>query len=173
MNGYLNYSVTKESDAVEKYFCEKFSEAKFLPMSKDQTEILFKILLTKWSEEQQADIEKTLLIKSSTYFVLHKRIEKMFNITMDVKSKVFLSTIINSVGTAVMYGTYTAYKMKILKIKHLTINILCESIFPWGFLDDDTLDVLWKNQKVWRANQKEFGSDNLLDYNTAIQSLIQ
>jgi hypothetical protein len=69
-----------------------------------------------------------------------------------------------------MYSYYIAYQMKKKGIgKKLTLEEICMSIFPNGLFDSESMDEIWDKQKV---NRDGSGSDNLLDYRKASESLI-
>ena len=83
-----------------------------------------------------------------------------------------LSTLFDSFGKVVMYGTYLAYWAKKNNKKIITIDDFCTYIFPFGVPNEKELDELWEEQKVKRPDNV-ICSDNLLDYGKATISLIQ
>lgn len=160
----LKIENTKQPDAVEKIFCQPFEKLKRYPVNGENMEILMKLLLYKNAFDDIPDNEKPFI-----YQLIEKRIKYCFTYKIeDPRLLIFLSLIAESPGKAVMYLAYLQYWCRKSGAQVLTLEIFCESIFPWGFPSDDDMHKLWDEQKV---NRDSSGSDNLLDYATAYQSI--
>jgi hypothetical protein len=61
--------------------------------------------------------------------------------------------------------------MKKLGIDFLDIEKICTDIFPTGFFTEKSLHDHWDIQKV--KTEGNYGSDNLLDYRSASESLMK
>ena len=90
---------------------------------------------------------------------------------MNKKTMIMISCICSSPGEAVMYVYYLLYKTKKLGLKELSFEKMSMEIFPFGFFANDTLSYYWDTQKLNR-DVKDRGSDNLLDYPDAMESLV-
>lgn len=161
----LEFETTKQADAVEKIFCVRFSKLKTFPMSDANSEILVKLLLAKNVIKDIAEKEKPWL-----YQIIEKRIQLCFTFKIsDPRLILFIALVAGSPGTAVMYLAYLQYWCKQNNIKELDLDIFCERIFPMGFPCENDLHELWDSQKINRPDSN--GSDNLLDYSSAYQSI--
>lgn len=100
------------------------------------------------------------LIDSFIVQVFLKRIEVMTTLKISLGGLIILSLHLTSPGTAVMYAYYLYYKLPENTL--VTLNIISEKLFPWGFFSDKQLNDIWDAQKV---SAKEFGgTDNMIDY---------
>jgi hypothetical protein len=102
--------------------------------------------------------------------ILEDRLKKI-GCSLDKPSRLLVSTACKSPGEAVMYSSYIRYKMKELAIDFLDIEKLCGEIFPGGFFTEKTLREHWDMQKVNTGGNP--GSDNLLDYLKAYESMMK
>ncbi len=158
----LQSKVIKQKNAVEKYFCEPFDKAQRVPMSKENTEILMRLLMTKELGDVPEN-KKPFLVK-----VIEGRLKTSLSFSInDSRLILFIAIISQTPGTAIMYLTYLQYWCKRNQTKEIDLEKFCE-IFPMGFPDKKDLLKIWDGQKVLRG---EGGSDNLLDYQSAMLSI--
>ena len=158
----LQNKIIKQENAVEKYFCEPFDKVQRVPMSEENTGFLMKLLMMKGLKEPP-EKDKPFLIK-----VIESRLKTAFSFSIkDNRLRLFIAIISQTPGTAIMYLTYLQYWCKKNKTKEIDLEKFCD-IFPMGFLNEKDLEKIWDGQKVLRG---EGGSDNLLDYQSAMLSI--
>lgn len=96
--------------------------------------------------------------------VIEKRISASHTFsTSDFRLILFLASVSETPGCAILYLWYIQYWCYSNKIKEIDLDIFCNRIFPNGFLSQKNLQKIWDNQKV--INAPKFSSDNLVDYN--------
>jgi hypothetical protein len=166
---YLDYEVTELPDGIEKIFCEPLDQGgERVELDEIQIQI---ITLAMVSSKEKTDYMYEKL-KSEHYLslILEDRL-KSINCKTDNGVKILITYSCKSPGEIVMYTYYLAYKMKKLGIEFLDMETMCLKIFPKGFFSSETLEKYWDNQKVnTRGNR---GSDNLLDYRKAAESIMK
>ena len=167
---YLDYSVTKQKDAIETYFCEPLDKnGKKEAMTDDLSKVFITLCMVKDGEveEMYEEFKKV----SHIFKILESRAE-FAGLKADKKTMIMISCICSSPGGAVMYVYYLLYKIKKLGLNELSFEKMSTDIFPFGFFSDDTLSYYWDTQKVNRGVEG-MGSDNLLDYSEAAKSLTE
>jgi hypothetical protein len=160
----LNKEETLNPSAIEEHFCKPLDKFKPKQLSEQQMQLMLVILMTK--DEDVPKFEKEFSEVYWFYEAIEKRINSCFTYTMDVKAKVLLATWCESIGDVVMYLTLLQYKCKQRGVKNLT----CEPLglmFGDGIIDRAFMHEIWDKQKVYSNG----GSDNLIDYATALKSL--
>jgi len=155
---YLSFEKTKEQNAIEMEFCIPFSKAIMSPMSDQLARICFMMLMNP-----EANIPE--LEESFIYRMLDSRLQ-CFTFKMSKPAKYFVSALCESPGDVVMYLTYLQYLASIRSRRDLDMEFV-RNEFPVGFPGSEELHRLWLGQKVSR----DHGSDNLLDYGTAMKSI--
>ena len=167
----LDTKTIKDPQSAENIFCKAFDKAPFnVQMGKTEMRV-FSIAL---------QFEKKLLDKDPfsnvpekelpfTVQLVRKSLKGRFTFEMSDSLQVFIGMIGKSAGTCIMYLTYLQYKAKKLGVKEITATIFAKDIFPTGFPSEENLQKLWDSQKV--KSEKSGGSDNLLDYQSALVSI--
>jgi len=89
--------------------------------------------------------------------VIIKRVDVCFKYKMDIKMIIFLASICNNPAEAVMYIWFFHFWCKKNNIELLTLNEVCENVFPWGVMKEERLNEIWKMQKINNI------PDNLVD----------
>lgn len=159
----IDIEITNQEDSIEKLFCEPFEKLKPVPMTKENTGLLLKLLLGN-KEYKLPEDEKPFILK-----VIESRAKSSFTFKLnDQRLSLFMTLLCDSPGAAVMYLTYMQYWCKKNDVKEPDIETLCE-MFPYGFPSNDDLYKAWTNQKIRREGVP--GSDNLLDYSKASKSI--
>lgn len=160
----LKNEETKNPSAIEEHFCKPLD--KFVPqqMSVDQMQLMMVIGMAK--QEELVKLEKEFSEVFWFYPAIQKRIDACFTYTMDAKAKMLLATWCNSIGDMVMYLTLLQYKCKQGGVRTLNYEGL-GMMFANGIIDREYMHKIWDATKV----ERESGSDNLVDYATALQSL--
>lgn len=161
----LKQETINQEDAVEQYFCKPFDVAKRYPLTEENSMFLIDLLF-KNSTFSIPDKDKPFLVQ-----LIEKRLQYSFSFKInDARLILFIAIISRTPGTAIMYLTYLQYWCKKNQRKEIDLKLFCESIFPWGFPSESNLSKIWDNQKLKREKDY-FGSDNLIDYQTAIKSI--
>lgn len=157
----LQTKLIKQKNAIEKYFCEPFEKAPRLPMNEENSQYLIQLLLTKATTEIP-EKEKPFLIK-----VIESRLNAFSYVIKDGRLILFIAIISRTPGTAIMYLTYLQYWSKKHDCREIDLEKFCY-IFPEGFPNKNELSQIWNGQKV---HTDGIGSDNLLDYQSAMISI--
>lgn len=156
---------TRNPTAIEERFCKPFEKLKRQPMTEFQAEMLMKLWLAD-STYELPEKEKPFLLK-----VIERRQQYSFSYHIsDTRLLFFLVILSENPGHAVMYLTYLQYWCKKHGVAELTLNIFCDRIFPMGFPNKAELTKLWDSCKV-KTKPGHMASDNLLDYQTAMESI--
>lgn len=169
----LPFESTKDATAVEEFVCIPMDHLRRCPMTEDQSDLLFAILTNLVGfNEQEVLARLGDDITGEFMFRLHESMEKRFQVRLDIFVKMMLSfSIANNPGQLVMYYAYLQYKAYKLDKTLIDLNDFTRLIFANGFLNEEDLRVIWENQKV-RVPEGSFGSDNLLDYGSAYESIL-
>lgn len=155
---------TSVGNSIETKFCVPFEKLPKHPMNEEVSGMMIQLLMSHNAPVSIPEKEKPFLYK-----VIESRAKASFSFKLeDPKLIIFLCVLTQSPGTAVMYLTYMQYWAKKRGIKNIDFNLFCSEIFPMGFPSEDDLHTLWRSQKIER---REGGSDNLLDYQSAMSSI--
>lgn len=161
--------------AVERYFVPAFEAQQRFPMNEESSKMMITLLFSKRPNgELPADMMKDIREKSMGLQILENRLNALGYECEDT-FLVFMCTMFDTPGTAVMYGHYIAYKAKKSNVKRVSLKFICEHCFPFGFPNDAGLSKAWDAQKSY--DKEEFkGIDvhgaNLLDYAPANTSIM-
>jgi hypothetical protein len=171
----LENKTIQDPTAVEEIFCKGFDKIPFnVPMDKLEMQMMMNALqfeeglieadpFANLSEEEEKELPFAVkMVKQS--------IKTRFTFEMTDCMQVLVAIIAKSAGTCVMYLTYLQYRAKKLGVKEITAMEFAQNIFPMGLPSEENLQKLWYSQKV---NTKDGigGSDNLLDYQSALVSI--
>lgn len=164
----LNEDLKAHPDAVEKYFCVPLS--KFIPkqLTSEQAKLL--IAISMCDADKIDEFEEDFANVYWFYPAIAKRLRAYFGYTMDVKAQMLLCTWCESIGDMVIYLTYLQYWCKKNNVKEIAHTLLCEKVFPHGIFDRTFMSHVWDGQKV--SSTISGGSDNLIDYSSAMQSIL-
>lgn len=158
------------STSVERHFCEKLDAKKFVPMQEENTKFLLSITMMqqaiKSGKTEPGLIEELNKAKNANTAcqIIETRLAGLgYNVHLLVL--IFLSTLIESAGEAVMYSHYMAYKAKKHGVKEIDLDFFCMHVFPWGFPTQNDLNEVWNGQKISRIEELKglIVGDNLLD----------
>ncbi len=165
----LKHSVTQEANALETHMCDRLSKARMVPMSKDLSEALIKVIMSK--EEGAKKMHEELLKVSWEYKALFERAKSSLTVEFEPSGLImaFFTSVYTApgIGNAIMYIYYIQYACKKKGIEKFTVNTFCESVFPMGVFRNEDLNEVWDACKV----SSEGGSDNLIDYPKASKSI--
>ena len=164
----LEHQVTNDPTAIEEHFCKPFHKLPVREMTEDEQEIMVKVMFAEnaGKGDELLNVPKEEIPTSVEF--LRKSLKGRFTFEMNDAATLMIAQVIKSFGEGVMYLTYLQYRAKEWGKKKLTINDLAQ-IFPMGFPTDSALRDIWDMQKVKR--EKSGQSDNLLDYQSALQSI--
>ncbi len=163
----LEHEITKQPDAIEVHFCKPFDELKRHSMDSETFKMLAQLLLIP-KNGTFSDDDKPFLVQ-----LIEKRIPGCFTFQInDERLIMFLAVLTETTGSAVMYLTYLQYWCKQKNIKEIDLDIFCQRIFPEGFPSKEDLHALWDKTKVGgKPDGSHRGSDNLVDYQSAMKSI--
>ena len=166
---YLDYEVTELPDSVENLFCKPLDQNGEIQKASEMQMSLIFFAMTS-NKEDVDEMYESVKKENMLLLILEDRLKKI-GCPLDKESILLISTACKSPGEAVMYSSYIRYKMKELAIDFLDIEKLCSEIFPSGFFTEKTLREHWDLQKVKTESNR--GSDNLLDYLKAYESIMK
>jgi len=161
----LKFEETTNPHAIEKHICEKINDAEKMPMDIETTKLLIQLVSLK--QKNQKDIipqDK----KPFLYQMIEQRMQ-LFPMKIDEYVLLFLTFFCESPGNAIMYLWFLQSQAFVHKIKEIDFNLFCNEIFPYGFPSRQTLEKIWREQKLERELSN---SDNLVDYVTAGKSIL-
>jgi len=146
-----------DPNAVEEKFCKLLDKmGANVPLSPDQ----FGLFITLLSIEDK-EIEELYEKIPPMGHLIKGRLESL-KYTLDKKTQIILSFIVDTPGDAVMYIYYLAYKAKQRNKDIITFDDFVD-IFPMGYFSKKQLVKAWDAQKI--------EGQNLLDYPEASISL--
>lgn len=160
------FETTKIPDAIEVIFCKEFEEcikSKNHPMDTELGELLIQLMVC-------GDLNIPEAEKPFIYKLIEKRIDALHTYKLEPKAILLLSFVAERAGIAVMYIWYLQYISKKRNIKEMDMDYIIKKVFVNGFPKPDELHAVWDNQKV--NTGQNTGSDNLLDYYTAGESIL-
>jgi hypothetical protein len=164
-NMRLDQSTTEDPSSIETIFCEGLKKEKTIPLSEEQMKMLLSLLVMDEEESQKLYDELT------KEFFMIKIFEDRLKATgreLNKAGLAFVSLCCTTPGEAVMYAYYIASQMKRKELgQKIDLQTLCMEIFPFGIFSRESLEKAWDGQKI----ERESGSDNLLDYAKASESL--
>jgi hypothetical protein len=166
---YLDYEVTEIPDSVENLFCKPLDQNGEIQKASEMQMSLIFFSVTS-NKEEVDEMYESVKKEHMLLLILEDRLKKI-GCSLDKASRLLVSTACKSPGEVVMYSSYIRYKMKELEIDFLDIEKLCSEIFPDGFFTEKTLREHWDIQKVNTGGNS--GSDNLLDYLKAYESMMK
>lgn len=164
----IPFAEVGEPDAIEKFICEPMAALKQKPLDKDASELLIMLCLSSGKfEPPQAE-------KPFLYQVIESRVEHCFTYKIpDKRAILFLSIFSERVGVIIMYLTYLQYWCKKNNVKEIDLDTLTMRVFPNGIYDEKDLHTIWQSQKVKNPSVgREVMSDNLIDYASALKSIL-
>ena len=152
----MNDTTLQPTDVEEKFckFLDKMDAT--VPLNGDQ----FGIFMTLLSIEDR-EVEELYEKIPPIGYIIKGRLESL-KYTLDKKTQLMLSFIVNTPGDAVLYIYYIAYKAKEKNKDIITFDDFVD-IFPMGYFSKKQLDEAWEVQKI--------EGQNLLDYPEASISL--
>lgn len=159
----LEQEVLQQEDSIEKHFCKQFGELKRIRMTDEMSEVFINVCF--YPKEIPLELAKSLK-DMFLYQVGLKRIEHIFNYTLDWKALFFLCFLAQTPGCLIMYLTYIQYWSQINNCKDISFDVFSMRMFPNGFPSNEDLHKLWDVQKVK-------GSGNLLDQQHCLKSIIK
>ena len=166
---YLDYEVTELPDSVENLFCKPLDQNGEIQKASEMQMSLIFFAMTSNNEEVD-EMYESVKKEHMLLLILEDRLKKV-GCPLDKASRLLISTACKSPAEVVMYSSYIRYKMKELGIDFLDIEKLCSEILPGGFFTEKTLREYWDLQKVKTESNR--GSDNLLDYLKAYESMMK
>jgi len=162
---YLKEEAILSPTSIEEIFCQPLdNNGKRDPLSEMESKVLMMSITS--TDEQIGEIYRELKEKYNLLSILEDRLEAL-NCKFDNRAIVSAGILCKTPGEAVMYANYIAYKCKKDELDIFDTKAFCASVFPMGKFSDDTLSEYWDKQKVRTRN----GSDNLLDYIAAAESI--
>jgi len=163
----LKKEIIQQPDAVEKYFCEPFSKLQQHEMPEDTMLMYMNITLSGKIEFSEVKNFEALKKSPMVFKMMEKALKYRFTFKItDYRLIIIIAYAAGSQGNAIMYLTYLQYWCKKHNKQELTFEDFGMKIFPMGFPSEKDLTALWDKCKV---DNDSFGSDNLLDYQTALK----
>ena len=159
--------------AVERHFIPVFDSLQRFPMDEGSSKMMITLLFSKPNGELPPDMMKEIRGKSPGLLILEHRLNALGYECEDT-FLVFMCTMFDTPGAAVMYGHYIAYKAGKMKQKRVSLKFVCEHCFPFGFPNEAGLSKAWDAQKSY--DKEEFKGinvhgGNLLDHALANTSI--
>jgi hypothetical protein len=158
-------SIIENPNGVEEIFCQPFDKLQQKAMSQEQFKLMFMLC-----DADKRGVFPTTPDKEKPFQLqlLEKRLEHCFTFKIPQGGlRLFIASLGESAGGVVMYLTYLQYKCKHLGVKELDWDVFSMQIFPMGFPSEEARHKVWLGQKI----KSKSGSDNLVDYQSAMKSI--
>lgn len=176
----LRSKLKTEANAIENLVREILEPSEKSKLSNDQISLVFSLttmdeirFLELWNKKN-VEIAPYAFKDSPTIRILDSRIQRQYNIKLSDRVLAFMLFVLESPGDAVIWAAYIAYQLKRnMRGSYSTkieFNDFCIYIIPMGLLDKKEMSNFWDKQKVY-TDEIVSGTDNLLDYFTASDSL--
>lgn len=154
-------------NAVETHLCNVLDNSKKVELNKEEFEFLLFLLSQK---DEDSPNPKDIFGMDWQYKAIEFRLTKVLNLNSDKRFKIFLVYLTNgSIGELMMYCYYIKYLCNKLDVDKVTIELFAQKLFPKGVFGEGDLKSAWELQKVQKYKD---GTDNLIDYISASESLI-
>lgn len=124
------------------------SQPRNTPISKDNFEIFFKLIMITNKKEDSERFEKELGDKLNAEKILISRFE-LFGYKISNIATLMICLMIEqfSPGNIVIYANYLAYKCKQNHWDGIDHDKVVKDLFPFGSFSNDTLNQAWQKQK--------------------------
>lgn len=176
MKRILPKEITENS--IEKIVCEPMDKLKKVPMNEIQSTAMLAFLMR--GSESRNLANKILEKQVWTANAMLKRIKAQFDRDIDPRVAALIGLGGYVVGGCILIGYYLQWKANQLGIEgEITMDHFAEKIFPFGLFSENDINQIWDSQKVFNADEEfeglnlDKGTDNLIDYEYAAQSLFQ
>ena len=163
----LNKTERNNPNAIEKHFCEYFSQHDAQPLSQEQALLL--MICSTTQEDKLPELESDFKNTFHIYPAIQKRIDFFYDFTMDVRAKMTLISWCESFGDISMFLAYIQYRCKLSAKRNVDIEEL-SLMFPSGIPSKEFKKKAWDMQKVEIENYLD--TDNLLDIKNAQKSIL-
>lgn len=165
-------------NAIEQW-CKEVERLEVSPLTDDQMGTLLKCHLL--SEKLDNDKEVLALIESKNAGLLSAlwlRVKFCHTYKITVSAAIFISeTIVTNFGMSTMVANYLQYMAFKYKQKEITLDFICQKVWPFGFPTSEQWGQMWDKQKLDRDFLCEhqspcyLGSDNGLDNSEFAKSI--
>lgn len=163
----LPLSEATNPDAIKIHVAQKIELAPTVPTSSDLSSILLSCMMMPEDlvipEEKQPFLMKIIKSRIWACFTFEIKEERLI---------LFLSVVAENPGTAIMYLWYLQYWACKNNKRIITFDDICMTIFPKGFPTEKSMQEIWDGQKIQRKRDDSMGSDNLVDYSSAGESIL-
>ena len=167
--------VTFQPDAVEKIFCEPFHAMPTKQFTSEQAELYIRVCMQELTGETETPEELVARVEMAEGKDKIPPLVKMmlarlkaYEFEMTGSLFAFMLTLVDRPGTVVMYYIMFQWWCSKNNIKVIGPGQFGR-LFPMGVPTEESFSKAWEHQKVVRGPLG--GSDNLLDYNTAMESI--
>lgn len=135
-------------DGIEKWAEWLDSQPKNTRLTKEQMNMFMAMTMNEAKVETDSEARSLIEPKRQNFAsMLYNRIENCHTYTISVAAAVFLSTLINKPGEAVIYTNYLQYKAFKMGKKRITMREVA-LIWPYGYFSEETLHQAWDRQKM-------------------------
>lgn len=146
-------------------------------MGEDEMKVFMNLLLSKEKDfkkpidqlNKKTELYKHFkpLLDGFQMQVFLSRLKHMTSLDITLGAFIVIAQHLLSAGDAVMYAFYLHNKLP--KDTLITVDVIAEDLFPWGFFSKEQLNQMWDEQKVRVDDGLDeytcIGShDNLIDY---------
>lgn len=160
ISSWLPAEVKNRRDGVEKYFCIPFAKLPCV-LDEDMRFLIRAISMPNWSDTILAPFEEEQL------HAIKERLQTHLNVYIDARSIRFITLCSDRYAIAMMFLTYIQWWAFKNNVRHVSFSHIKDQIFPNGLPDKAALKEMWYSQKV----NHNGGSDNLIDYQSALKSI--
>lgn len=153
-------------DGVEKWAEWLDSQPKNTRLNNEQMNIFIAMSMKEEDVEKDSKALNIVASKQQNYAsMFFNRVKSCHTYTISVAVAIFMSTLINRPGEAVIYSNYLQYKAYKMGKKKMTMRDIA-FIWPYGVFSQETLHQAWDRQKYAGCY-----ASNLLDYYEAQKTI--
>jgi len=162
---------TQNKCAVEYIFCQKFYELPLTPITKEISQLIFKIATLP--VEIFFEVERVYSKEYTLYDITSRRLKDFYTFNCDYRTKLFLCNLVKgSYSTLISYLTYLQYWAYKNSNKLITFEVFIKQIFPTGFPNEEDVKKLYESCSLGEPGDgRVLASRNLLDYPLSIASI--
>ena len=150
---WLNFETTKDTNSIENIVCKPISELQQHPLNEDDMEFIVALsLINKDLNHPFQTFEgfnKHIKKHEAGYEMILKRVQYCFTFEFSNPLPIlFLAGFMSKPGEIVLYLWYIQFWAFKHNIKEITLDIMMQKIFPFGFYSEEDLNKIWDKQKI-------------------------
>lgn len=169
----------KAKDNFVEEWSKEFDKSQKERLPKEDAEFLINIIFKEKELNKDKELLDMLEGKSNNTLctIIWRRFKNYPMLSVSPSVAMFLGGVAKNFGICTMMVARVIAKAAEFQTKNIDMHFLCSRIIPMGFPTEREFEKLWELQKIdYEERQTQgfhgFTTDNLLDYNSAYNSVI-